>query len=92
MSNRLLDIGELFASATAAIEVAHSASIEGHCAPSPQALRAARVALIRALLDLQQVDIALRTTNPFGPTELVPRQELDLAITTLSSSALDFTR
>ncbi len=91
MSNRIVDIGELFANATAAIEVAHNASLEGHCAPSIQALRAARVALVRALLDLNQADIALRGT-PFGPAELVPRSELDLAISTLSSKALDFTR
>lgn len=84
------DIGELFANTTAAIEDAHTASVEGHVAPSRTALRATRLAILQTLLELHQADQALSPVGePFGPPPLFSREDLKLAISLSSSSALD---
>ncbi|MBO6730555.1 MAG: hypothetical protein JJ910_12615 [Maricaulis sp.] len=85
------DIGELFANATAAIENAHSASLDGHVAPSSEALRSTRLAISQALLELHRADQALTSVNePYGPPQLLSREDLKLAISLSSSSPLDF--
>jgi hypothetical protein len=85
------DIGEIFANATAAIENAHSASLDGHVAPSRAALRSTRLAILLALLELHRADQALLPVGePFGPPPLLPREDLKLAISLSSSSSLDF--
>jgi len=85
------DIGELFANATAAIENAHTASVAGHVAPSRAALRSTRLAIVQALLELHRADQALSPVGePCGPPQLLPREDLKLAISLSSSSALDF--
>lgn len=88
--NQSTDIGELFANATAAIEDAHTASVNGHVAPSREALRSTRLAILLALLELHQADQALSPVGePFGPPPLLSREDLKLAISLSSSSALD---